>query len=107
MPWVRFARGSGDWVRFVEALHLAVGSFRRQAETRREGQQPARHGFGEPVAHEIGSAGGFSCRALPEYHWVRFVAAVEIGFVRGTEHRDGRSFFRDGLGELMAPETAL
>ncbi len=27
-PWVRFARDSGNWVRFVKALQIAVASFR-------------------------------------------------------------------------------
>ena len=97
-----------DWVRFVEALQIAVASFCRGTGARHEWRQLARHGFEEPVAPGIGPVSGIilpgfarmpwlrfaarfgsfgGSRGVTDCHWVRFAAALEIGFVSSRRYR--------------------
>jgi hypothetical protein len=44
-------------------------------------------------------------QAVTDCHWVRFAATIEIGFVRGTEHRVANSPAGTGSENPWRPES--
>jgi hypothetical protein len=127
----RICRASAKCRGFVSQRLTEMGSFRRGVSDCRA-RQLARHGFGEPVAPGIWPISGFSRRALPEYrgfvsrresemgsfrqgvtdyHWVRFAAALEIGFVSSGRYRLPLGSFcsgaRNGVRFVRALQIAI